>query len=190
MGLYSNVWGSSGTAGTRVAEVAAPSGKLWLMNVNLCQARSRCSPGSISELGWTHRKHTHIHTHTRKGKDNPHLSDGWYGSRTTHHFSISVSSHSALSLILPAPINLAVYLSSLQFLLRWVVVVCCLSFMLYPALVLPFLFSEMCSFTGRNTYFTVRPDSCSSSSVSIRSFRLVHFIDVTPRYSIQYINQS
>lgn len=51
------------------------------------------------------------HTCTRldwkeRGEDKSHFADGWCGSRTTHHFSISISSHSALSLYLPASINL------------------------------------------------------------------------------------
>lgn len=55
------------------------------------------------------KRHTHTYSHTdtaEREKTTPHLADGWRGSRTTHHFSISISSHSAPSLYLPAPINL------------------------------------------------------------------------------------
>lgn len=51
--------GALGQQELKVAEVAEPSGRLWLMNVNFRQARSPCSPGSIKELGRTH-------THTQE----------------------------------------------------------------------------------------------------------------------------
>lgn len=115
IGLNSTVWESLWKAGTEVAEVAAPSGRLWLMNVNFCQARSPCRLVPLENSnGHTRRRRTHTHTHAHtlththrtKRKDNPHLGDGWYGSKATHHFSISMSSHSAPSLYLSAPINL------------------------------------------------------------------------------------
>ncbi len=171
-----------GTAGTGVAEVAAPSGRLWLMNVNFCQARSPCSPGSIRELGWTRRKHTHTHTHT---KDRPHLSDGWYGSRTTHRFSISVSFHSAVSLILPAPINLWLHV----FLLLSCWVVCFPSFMLHPVSFLPFfVFWEMCWFTDGNTNFPAQPQAPLLPRLSPSVYFSWVFL-LTWHWDASYINQ-
>lgn len=174
MGLYSGVWGSSGMSGTKVAEVAVPSGRLWLMNVNFCQARSLHSLGSIRELGWTHKNH--IHTYIRKGKDNPHLTDGWYGSRTTHRFSISVPSHSALSLILPAPINLQTHACLFCFNLDEFLV--CFPFsVLYSALFLPFCFLRDCA------------DTSDSSFVSLSLFQMVLFL-LTWHWDSSCINQS